>query len=132
RSSRTRGRSRARPCGSTSSRTGASRERLLPRGRRPRPASPLERRRPPRRVPTRPRRGIRAHERREVRPVSLKFSPKAHRYWIDGKPAPGVTTILGKGIPKPAIPYWAARTVAEYVADEPEKVEALRAAGRDP
>lgn len=64
--------------------------------------------------------------------MSLKFSAKAHRYWMDGKPAPGVTTILGKGIPKPAIPYWAARTVAEYVADEPEKVEALRAAGRDP
>jgi len=64
--------------------------------------------------------------------MSLKFSAKAHRYWLDGKPVPGVTTILGKGIPKPALPYWAARMVAEYVADEPEKVDALREAGRDP
>lgn len=64
--------------------------------------------------------------------MSLKYSDKAHRYWLDGKPVPGVTTILGKGIPKPALPYWAAKCVAEYVADEPENVEALRAAGRDP
>lgn len=64
--------------------------------------------------------------------MTLKFSAKAHRYWLDGKPVPGVTTILGKGIPKPALPYWAARTVAEYVADEPEKIAALRDTGRDP
>ena len=63
--------------------------------------------------------------------MSLKFSPKAHRYWLDGKPTPGVTGIIGKGIPKPAIPYWAAKTVAEYVADEPGKVDALRDTGRD-
>lgn len=63
--------------------------------------------------------------------MSLKFSEKAHRYWCDGKPIPGVTTLIGKGVPKPAIPYWAARTVAEYVADQPENVEALRETGRD-
>lgn len=63
--------------------------------------------------------------------MSLKFSAKAHRYWLDGKPVPGVTTLLGKGVPKPAIPYWAARTVAEYVADNPDGVEALRGVGRD-
>ena len=64
--------------------------------------------------------------------MSLKYSDKAHRYWLDGKPVPGVTTILGKGVPKPALPYWAAKCVAEYVADNPGSVEALRAAGRDP
>lgn len=64
--------------------------------------------------------------------MSLKFSPKAHRYWLDGKPVPGVTTIIGKGIPKPAIPYWSAKMVAEYVTDNPEGVEALRSLGRDP
>lgn len=64
--------------------------------------------------------------------MSLKYSDKAHRYWLDGRPVPGVTTILGKGIPKPALPYWAAKSVAEYVADQPDKVEALRGAGRDP
>lgn len=64
--------------------------------------------------------------------MSLKFNERVHKYWLDGKPVPGVTTLLGKGLPKPAIPYWAARTVAEYVADNPEGVEALRTAGRAP
>lgn len=64
--------------------------------------------------------------------MSLKFSERAHRYWLDGKPVPGVTTLLGKGLPKPAIPYWAAKSVAEYVADNPDGVEALRSMGRAP
>lgn len=64
--------------------------------------------------------------------MSLKFSEKAHKYWLDGSPVPGVTTLIGKGIPKPALPYWAARTVAEYVADNPDGVEALRGTGRGP
>lgn len=62
----------------------------------------------------------------------LKFSPKGHRYWLDGKPIPGVTTLLGKGLPKPAIPYWAAKSVAEYVIDNPEGVDQLRTMGREP
>jgi hypothetical protein len=64
--------------------------------------------------------------------MSLKFSPGSHRYWLDKKPVPGVTTLLGKGMPKPALPYWSARTVAEYVADNPEAVETLRDMGREP
>lgn len=40
-----------------------------------------------------------------------------HSYLIDGAKALGVTTALSKGMPKPALPYWSARTVAEYVAD---------------
>ena len=64
--------------------------------------------------------------------MSLKFNAKTHRYWIDGKPVPGVTTLLGKGLPKDALPYWAARTVAEYVHDNPEQVDSLRGMGRDP
>jgi hypothetical protein len=64
--------------------------------------------------------------------VSLKFSPKAHRYWLDGKPIPGVTTLLGKGLPKPALPYWSAKTVAEFVVDNPEQVEQIRSLGRGP
>lgn len=63
--------------------------------------------------------------------MSLKFSEKAHRYTLDGRPVPGVTTLLGKGLPKPAIPYWAAKSVAEYVMDNPEGVDALRLMGRD-
>lgn len=63
---------------------------------------------------------------------TLKFSEAAHRYWLDGKPIPGVTTLLGKGLPKPAIPYWSARTVAEYVIRNPEAVEQLRTMGEGP
>lgn len=62
----------------------------------------------------------------------LRFSPGNHRYWLDGKPVPGVTTIIGKAIPKPALPYWSARSVAEYVIDNPEGVEQLRTLGRGP
>lgn len=64
--------------------------------------------------------------------MTLKFSAKAHRYWLDGKPCPGVTTVIGKGLPKPALPYWSAKTVAEYVLDNPEQVDNLRSLGRGP
>ena len=63
--------------------------------------------------------------------MTLKFNEKAHRYTLDGRAIPGVTTLLGKGLPKPAIPYWAAKSVAEYVMDNPEGVEALRLMGRE-
>lgn len=64
--------------------------------------------------------------------MSLKFNDRVHRYWLDGKPVPGVTTLIGKGLPKPALPYWSAKSVAEYVMDNPEGVDALRSMGRDP
>lgn len=49
--------------------------------------------------------------------MSLTFDEARHRYTLDGKPVPGVTTILGKGLPKPGLPYWAANTVAQYAVD---------------
>ena len=64
--------------------------------------------------------------------MTLKFAEKTHRYWLDGRPIPGVTTLLGGGLPKPAIPYWAARTVAEYVIRNPDAVDQLRAMGEGP
>jgi len=64
--------------------------------------------------------------------MSLKFSAAAHRYTMDGKKVVGVTTILGKGIPKPALAPWAAKSVAEYVADHADDLEALRRGGREP
>jgi hypothetical protein len=64
--------------------------------------------------------------------VTLKFAEKTHRYWLDGKPIPGVTTLIKGGLPAPALTYWSARTVAEYVADNPEHVEQLRQMGRGP
>jgi hypothetical protein len=53
-----------------------------------------------------------------------------HNYRLDGKPVPGVTTLINKGYPKPALVNWAARTVAEYVADNPDFVRDLWAQGR--
>lgn len=47
----------------------------------------------------------------------IQKSGSGHSYFLDGEKCPGVTTILGNGIPKPALVGWAARTVAEYVTD---------------
>jgi len=64
--------------------------------------------------------------------VTLTFSPKSHRYRLDGLDVPSVTGLIKGGIPAPALVSWAARTVAEYVADNPSDVEQLRAMGREP
>ena len=63
--------------------------------------------------------------------MSLTFNPRNHTYRLDGKHVPGVTTLLGDGLPKPALVRWAAKSVAEYVADNYEQVEALRGMPRD-
>lgn len=60
--------------------------------------------------------------------MALTFNGAAHRYRLDGKPITGATTILGGGIPKPALPYWAAKVAAETAA---EWVDSLSAAGVD-
>ena len=62
----------------------------------------------------------------------LKFYDASHRYKLDGAWVPGVTTIIGKGLPKPALMYWSARTVAEYVADNQADVERFWQLGRGP
>jgi hypothetical protein len=61
--------------------------------------------------------------------VSLQFYEKSHRYKLDGQWVPGVTTILSKGLPKPALMYWSAKSVAEWVADNPDVTERMHAAG---
>jgi hypothetical protein len=61
----------------------------------------------------------------------LVFYESSHRYKLDGQWVPGVTTIIGV-IGKPGLINWASREVAEYVADNPDGVEALRAMGREP
>lgn len=55
----------------------------------------------------------------------LRFFEKTHRYTYRGKTIPGVTTLIGGGVPKPALPYWAAKTVAEWVVDHPDETAAL-------
>ena len=52
-----------------------------------------------------------------------------HRYELDGERVDGVTTILSNGIPKPAIPRWASRSVGEYVAENLDTVAAMLETG---
>lgn len=40
-----------------------------------------------------------------------------HSYVLGGQKVPGVTTIIGQGMPKPALINWAAGAVADFVAD---------------
>lgn len=54
-----------------------------------------------------------------------------HYYKLDGRRVTGVTTLINGGLPKPKLIDWAAREVAEYVADNSDDVDDLRARGRD-
>ena len=62
----------------------------------------------------------------------LIFYPSSHRYKLDGKWVPGVTTLIGRAMPKPALPKWSAKSVAEYVANHREAVEHLYSMGAGP
>lgn len=63
----------------------------------------------------------------QARPVevtpALKFSEASHRYTLDGKSVPGVTGLIGGGLPKPALVKWAPRLVADYVIDHWDDVQ---------
>ena len=61
-----------------------------------------------------------------------KETKRGHTYMLDGAKVTGVTTILNGGIPKPQLVAWAARSVAEYVADNPDQVHGLYDMGREP
>jgi len=65
-------------------------------------------------------------------PAPLRFTPGNHSYTLDGRRVPSVTAIVNGGVPKPALIGWAAKTVAEAVADMPSAVDALRDLGREP
>jgi hypothetical protein len=62
----------------------------------------------------------------------LRFYPASHRYRLDGKWVDGVTTLIKGGMPAPALMYWSARSVAEYVAANREQVERLYEMGAGP
>lgn len=64
--------------------------------------------------------------------TGLKFYETSHRYKLDGEWVQGVTTILGGAMPKPALPKWSAKSVAEYVANNREAIEHLYAMGAGP
>ncbi|WP_425829343.1 hypothetical protein [Streptomyces fractus] len=42
---------------------------------------------------------------------------RGHRYVLDGAPVMGVTTLIGGGLPKPALVGWAAKRAARYAVD---------------
>ena len=50
---------------------------------------------------------------------------KGHGYQIDGVKADGVTTLIGEGIPKPALINWAANTTAAYAVDHWAELEEM-------
>ncbi|WP_276670249.1 hypothetical protein [Schaalia cardiffensis] len=60
----------------------------------------------------------------------LVFDEARHRYTLDGKPVPGVTSILSGGLPKPGLTWWAAKTVAETAVLELSRLSSDVEAGR--
>lgn len=60
------------------------------------------------------------------------FNERDHSYWLDGKRAPNVTTIMRGGIPIPSLVDWSARVTAEWVVDHQEELPALFTGGRAP
>ena len=46
--------------------------------------------------------------------VELRFDSIMHRYSVDGKKVPGVTSIIGNTIPKPALMFWSANMASDY------------------
>lgn len=51
---------------------------------------------------------------------------RGHSYRLDGKPVEGVTTIIGNGVPKPALVGWAIRETATFAAHNLELLGQLR------
>lgn len=63
----------------------------------------------------------------------LVFYEKSHRYRLDGQWVQGVTSLIKQGLPNEALKYWSARTVAEWVADNPGMTDHMaRLGGRWP
>lgn len=49
--------------------------------------------------------------------IERRNAGKGHSYKIDGEKVPGVTTLIGDGLAKPALINWAANTTAGYAVD---------------
>ena len=65
---------------------------------------------------------IRTPNREDLR---TKDRRRGRYYWWEGHSYLSVTNAISNGLPAPALMYWTARTVAEYVADNPEEVAEL-------
>lgn len=53
---------------------------------------------------------------KKEKPLGFRFDEGTHKYFMDGKPMTGCTTILGV-LNKPALVPWAARMAVDYVKD---------------
>jgi hypothetical protein len=64
-------------------------------------------------------------------PIRRVETAKGHYYKdATGARVPGVTTIIGDGVPKPALINWAANSTAEYAVDHWDELGALGPAAR--
>lgn len=64
-------------------------------------------------------------------PIRRKDTARGHYYVdADGRRVPGVTTIIGDGVPKPALITWAANTTAEYAVDNWDRLGELAPSAR--
>ena len=65
--------------------------------------------------------------------LPLSLNEKSHRYALDGKWVPGVTSIVEAGLPKPALKRWGERVVAEAAVDQLDTLgQILQTMGRAP
>lgn len=68
---------------------------------------------------------------RYTAPIRRVDTARGHHYRdASGQRVPGVTTILDKGLPKPALINWAANATAEYAIDHWDELEAQAPAQR--
>src|SRR5260370_25036887 len=62
--------------------------------------------------------------------LTRKNYGKGHSYYLDGEKIPGVTSILGDGLAKPALSSWAAKTVGGYAVDNWDTLGELKLSER--
>lgn len=66
-----------------------------------------------------------------VGPIRRVETAKGHHYKdANGHRIPGVTTIIGDGVPKPALINWAANATAEYAVDNWDELAELQPSAR--
>lgn len=56
-------------------------------------------------------------------PTRIQKSGSGHSYYLDNVKIPGVTTIIGNGLPKPALLDWSAKMTAQFVVNRLRMVE---------
>lgn len=62
--------------------------------------------------------------------IRIHYRGKGHSYTVDGEPYDGVTTLIGEGIPKPALINWAANTTAGYAVDHWSELDEMTVSER--